>query len=896
MKINDLSKFVVSLTLAVTTFSCSTNIPGNSNNTNNTLVEKSTTKGILSINLTKILNDSQKGFSVKRYKFSDNAVRKVKISVYSTDASGNASFDSNNMLVPEETKTVDRFTNYSDVTLSVSQGKNKVVTIETFDDKDVNLTVLMAAINIEGGKKTTLSINYGTYPTARILKTLMESSSASDRMLAYNLSLTDLSNFVNSLTGYDVNTNSYGGINPVYLDTDVIISKLKANNTSVPGVSVPFYKNDVKAYLFLNKSGLDLTANNGTLSNSSTASQTFTFTGRVAAGDIIYLNEYDPSNDTNSERSFKVVSVSGNTVTLDQAYTLATGKKITEISFPDRNKYDYEAKGKLRVTVKNSAGTILKGVKIEINDLTSENITSTSDDTTIIENVSMGKWLMRLTAYDSGKTLYLEQYVNINYGNLDQSITLVPSVAGVASIDFDAPDNDENIPFPSLIELNKGYSTSIKAHVTMVDHTENQNITWTSSDTNIVTVGSNGSINAVGDGTATVKAAATDDLTKFKTVTVKVSTNNNDGPVINSFTPTFASANTLVTIKGNNFDNTSLAATTVKFNNVSATVTDVTKTEIKAIVPLGASTGMIAVTTSKGTAISRDYFAINSPTGTNSSNVNTDGMVYIPGTATANIPNDTFYMGRDGNDTDDFGPRHKVFLKGYYIDKTEVTNSQFDAFIQAGGYTTDSYWSSEGLAFRNDNGLNTSTARPSYWNDARFNQPNQPVVGISWYEAEAYANWLGRRLPTEAEWEYAARGKDERAYPWGSDSPSEYNKKANGYFGGVLGNGDGYQYTNEVGKFSDGDSYFGLKDMAGNAYEWVRDNYDSRYYRNSPVDNPQGPSVGGSKVLRGGSWYNHPYYSNDQSKLANSLMSYSRFYSAPVNRSNYIGFRTAASK
>ena len=96
-----------------------------------------------------------------------------------------------------------------------------------------------------------------------------------------------------------------------------------------------------------------------------------------------------------------------------------------------------------------------------------------------------------------------------------------------------------------------------------------------------------------------------------------------------------------------------------------------------------------------------------------------------------------------------------------------------------------------------------------------------------------------------------------------------------------------------MGDYINGDSPFGLVDMSGNAYEWVNDWYGSKYYANSPINNPQGSGIGGTKVLRGGSWFNHPYFSNDSSKITNSMTTYYRLFSSPTNRSNYLGFRTA---
>ena len=217
------------------------------------------------------------------------------------------------------------------------------------------------------------------------------------------------------------------------------------------------------------------------------------------------------------------------------------------------------------------------------------------------------------------------------------------------------------------------------------------------------------------------------------------------------------------------------------------------------------------------------------------------------------IPAGEFIMGSpEGEGDDDERSQHTVFLDAFYIDKYEVTNAQYKQFINATGHEA-----------------------PDYWNDERFNQPNQPVVDVSWHDAVAYAKWAGKRLPTEAEWEKSARGTDGRKYPWG-------NK-----LGILTCNSDididGYQYTAPVGSFPDGASPYGVMDMAGNVWEWCADWYDSAYYSRSPQQNPKGPDSGSTRVLRGGSWNIYPYLT--------FLCCATRLKESPDIRSNRIGFR-----
>jgi serine/threonine protein kinase len=179
-------------------------------------------------------------------------------------------------------------------------------------------------------------------------------------------------------------------------------------------------------------------------------------------------------------------------------------------------------------------------------------------------------------------------------------------------------------------------------------------------------------------------------------------------------------------------------------------------------------------------------------------------------------------------------PRRTVYLDAFYIDKLEVTNQQFAAFAAATNYQTDAEKKSESQTWRT------------------FNTPgreNRPVIWISWNDANAYCQWAGKRLPTEAEWEKAARGTDGRIWPWSSNWE---NTRANTSDGGP---GD----VTPVGSYPTGASSYGVMDMTGNVWEWVADWYDPHWYSNSPLQNPGSPPSGVSRVLRGGSFRNPPW-------------------------------------
>jgi formylglycine-generating enzyme required for sulfatase activity/predicted Ser/Thr protein kinase len=250
---------------------------------------------------------------------------------------------------------------------------------------------------------------------------------------------------------------------------------------------------------------------------------------------------------------------------------------------------------------------------------------------------------------------------------------------------------------------------------------------------------------------------------------------------------------------------------------------------------------------------------------------------YSDGIIMVYIPPGEFKMGSD--DDDDEKPPHTVYLDGYWIGKYEVTLGQYKAFITGAGYKDLPSW--------------VSQYSP---------KDNHPVVMVSWYDANAYCQWLSKKtgltfkLPTEVQWEKAARGTDERKYPWGETLPSgktanfadkklslkykRYNKR---YKLADKNVDDGYAYTAPVGSYPQGVSPYGLLDMAGNVWEWCGDWYSYNYYKSSPYKNPIGPKSGTYRVFRGGGWdYN-----------AKRLRCADRGGDKPSVSNGYLGFRLA---
>ncbi len=236
-----------------------------------------------------------------------------------------------------------------------------------------------------------------------------------------------------------------------------------------------------------------------------------------------------------------------------------------------------------------------------------------------------------------------------------------------------------------------------------------------------------------------------------------------------------------------------------------------------------------------------------------------DGMILVY------VPAGEFPMGSSDIDGEAFSyekPQHKVYLDAFWIDRTEVTNAQYRQCVATGTCQPPSN--------------SDSSSRSSYYGNAQYD--NYPVIFVSWTAAQKYCAWAGRRLPTEAEWEKAARGTDGRKYPWGNDAPDVQR----GNFSSNRSD------TTVVGSYPTGISPYGALDMAGNVGEWVADWYDlysQKYYADTPSQNPTGPVSGLARVLRGGSWGLHQQYAR----------SACRGWAEPSHQDDGLGFRCVRS-
>ncbi|MFM1654211.1 formylglycine-generating enzyme family protein [Brevibacillus sp. B_LB10_24] len=281
-----------------------------------------------------------------------------------------------------------------------------------------------------------------------------------------------------------------------------------------------------------------------------------------------------------------------------------------------------------------------------------------------------------------------------------------------------------------------------------------------------------------------------------------------------------------------------------------------------------------------------------------------EGMVYLPG--------GEFLMGTDSKEgfaADGEGPVRQIVLSPFYLDTCAVTNRQFRRFVEATGYKTEAErygWSFVFHHFVSEKAkqdvMQSVQSAPWWWavKGAYWQRPegadssvedrlDHPVVHVSWNDAMAYCKWAGKRMPTEAEWEFAARGGlVQKRYPWGDElkpGGEHYCNIWQGKFPVKNHASDGYLGTAPAKSFPE--NGYGLYNMAGNVWEWCSDWFSPTYHLNGPRENPQGPPRGQAKVIRGGSYLCHKSYCNRYRVAARSS-------NTPDSSTGHMGFRCAA--
>jgi formylglycine-generating enzyme required for sulfatase activity len=255
------------------------------------------------------------------------------------------------------------------------------------------------------------------------------------------------------------------------------------------------------------------------------------------------------------------------------------------------------------------------------------------------------------------------------------------------------------------------------------------------------------------------------------------------------------------------------------------------------------------------------------------------------------IPGGSFAMGSVGELAEPFeGPVHTVAVKSFWMDTTDVTVTQFAKFVAATGYKSEAEkfgWSSV-FSIANHGWVRVDGADWRHPDGPRSQaKPNNPVNHVSWNDAQAYAKWIGHRLPTEAEWEYAARGGlAGKTYSWGDELTPGGKQMANWWQGNFPAQNtakDGFEGIAPVASFPP--NGYGLYDMTGNVWEWVADWFGGNYYAHSPAVNPHGPETGNQRVTRGGS------YLCSTNFCANYRVS-GRSSATPDSTLSNVGFRT----
>lgn len=254
-------------------------------------------------------------------------------------------------------------------------------------------------------------------------------------------------------------------------------------------------------------------------------------------------------------------------------------------------------------------------------------------------------------------------------------------------------------------------------------------------------------------------------------------------------------------------------------------------------------------------------------------------------------------LGKDQQTCEDWHkpelPQHKVQIDAFYFDKYEVTNRLFQQFVQQTGHRTTAERDGSALAFVEGKGW--EDVKGASWQKPEAgatvfdsNRAEHPVVSVSWEDSQTYCRWADKRLPKEAEWEYATRAGTTTRYWWGNGSPGSRqveniaDETAKNLVKSIMtGYDDGSLRTAPVGSYEA--NPWGLHDMSGNVAEWTADWFDATYYKNSPERKPKGPSSGEYRVLRGGSWFLEPVY----------VRSATRDWVTPTLRLGNIGFRCA---
>lgn len=907
---------LVSISLSTNLIACS-DINSPVQNTTNTIKQN----GYGKLNI-KIEGFNKSAFNTKA-SFNDSSITKIKIEVMGVGIS------------TPITKMVNWNRNTTETyQIEVPYGKNRVVSVTGMNSLGQPVATLLGLSDIIADSTSVVSLNYGMTPAARIVKQIMDTRSE----VVNKINADKLKRLIYNITGYRDSDSTYSSVNPLKIDIYAISQRIIANDGDIDPDNTTDLTNEVqqgklKVYVKDKQgnpimSGItikvnDVTGNDavsmGAYSNLNVDQGIWQISAKAyvnANGTtmIIPNNTKDARNiilnGGNVLYSQQTVSVKG---TQEQEVTLILDtlkvkdielfkgeKKITQIDSEINKPTDYDAR------VNYEDGSYADDEVIwEVSD----NSVFGVDPNGVLAGYKKGSSSLTLRAI-LNRDKIISYSVNVTDSGIGPDITSFGQVID-GNLTIFGRNFDDLVPFNNIVKIN-GFKADVLS------------VTTDSIKVRIPNAGN------VGIGYITIENSKGSDTSDTKFVGSPIAIGNDAVSITGGDfimgSPNVETMNLVTTLTNDLYKESrintllttpSSADSTLTSTSDMKSLTTTQKTNIATYTTLDLTT-LNSDISSAATGTTLDTFFrssryhvydITGLTTTTTLSSMTDTLIKNMVTATkikedvlrnsisGNSSTSTFYnlMLSLKNSTSggiSFNPSEspmiKVNVSNFVVDKYEVSNGEFKKFIDGDGYNKREYWTDAGWQWKQSNNI----TRPLYWSDSRYNQENYPVVGVSWYEAYAYAKWSGKRLPTEAEWEFVARGLTSssapwgRLYPWGNDAPSETNTKANGYFG-TEGSLDGFRYLSDVNSFmsgsSDGRTPQGTINMSGNVMEWANDWYQYEYYgRNTDFTNPLGPVTGTFKVVRGGSW------THNKNELRNSNR---EIFLNPESRNVNLGFR-----
>ncbi|MFN8576771.1 MAG: SUMF1/EgtB/PvdO family nonheme iron enzyme [Candidatus Sericytochromatia bacterium] len=908
---------LVSLSLSTNLVACS-DITSPVQNTTN--VAKQNGYGKLTI---KLDNFNKNNFTTKAT-FNDSTITKIKIEV-----TGVGITSSITKMVNWNRNTTETYQ------IEVPNGKNRIISVTGMNSLGQPVATLLGLSDIMADSTSVVTLNYGMTPAARIVKQVMDTRSE----VVNKINADKLKRLIYNITGYRDSDSTYSKVDPLKIDVYAISQRILANDGEIDPDNTIDLTNEVqqgKLRVYVKDkqgnpimSGITLKASD--VSNKDAVAKSSYYELMVDQGTWqisakAYVNANGTTmiipNNTKDARNIilnggnvlyaqQSVSVNGTqekeiTLTLDtlkvKDIELFKGeKKITQIDSEINKPTDYDARVNYEDGSYNDDEVIWE---------VSDNSVFGVDPNGVLAGYKKGSASLTVRAILNRDKVYSFS-VNVTDSGIGPDITSFGTVID-GTLTIYGRNFDDLVPLNNIVKIN-----GFKAEVLSVN-----------TDSIKVRVPNSGN---VGIGYITIDNTKGSDTSDTKFVGGAIAIGNDATSITGGDfimgSPNIETQNLVTTLTNDLYKesrinamlaNPTVADSSLTSNTDMMTLTTTQRTNIATYTTLDLTAlnsrinGLTAATTLDSFFRSYSAYHVYDTMGlttTTTLSGMTDTLIKSMVTTTkikddvlrtaisGNTSTSTFYdlMLSLKNSTSGgltFNPSEspmiKVNVSNFVIDKYEVSNAEFKSFMDGDGYNKREYWTDAGWQWKTSNNIN----QPLFWNDSKYNQSNYPVVGVSWYEAYAYAKWSGKRLPTEAEWEFSARGNVSstapwgRLYPWGNDIPSDTNTKSNGYFGSD-GSLDGFRYLADVNSFmsgsSDGRTPQGTINMAGNVMEWVNDWYQYEYYgRSIDFTNPLGPVTGTFKVVRGGSW------THGKNELRNANR---EIFLNPESRNVNLGFR-----